>query len=311
MSFSPSIGADANAKLHEHESGEASAETAKKVKKKDPITFDLFAALNATKKEKKAAAPAAKKPATTPTPVRNILDSGAPTKRRGKERERPKKKKRTPLKRQILETRAKRKKVIAANYGQENYDCTVSSKLLLQDRLAEAMAMTAVLNSLMHAENHENEPEVTKNETNSPLHVEPEVDTEVAGNSEPNGAVEPKTDALPEEEAREVTDHDARLEKVETPPAFIEAKKMLHKKKFREYVSVQKVSWIYKMLTNLNSTLLVTVTTTSRKNWTRFVRRSCKMSSGSKISNTIRIPSRPRREEDTWSVSGRSRSSWS
>ena len=95
--------------------------------------------------------------------------------------------------------------------------------------------MTAVLNSLMHTESHENEPEVTKNEMNSPTDVDPEVDTEVAGNSETNGAVEPKTDAPPEE-AREENDHDARLEKVETPPAFIEAKKMLHKKKFREYV---------------------------------------------------------------------------
>ena len=71
----------------------------------------MFAALNATKKEKKATAVAAKKPAVVAAPVRNILDSGAPTKRRGKERERPRKKKKTPLKRQILETREKRRKV--------------------------------------------------------------------------------------------------------------------------------------------------------------------------------------------------------
>ena len=105
---------EADVKPPENEAGDANAaESAKKVKKKDPITFDLFAALNnATKKEKKTSVLAAKKPAPTPAPpVRNILDSGAPTKRRGKERERPKKKKKTPLKRQILETRAKRKKV--------------------------------------------------------------------------------------------------------------------------------------------------------------------------------------------------------
>lgn len=111
MYFSHSPGADANAKTQENEAADPSAETAKKVKKKDPITFDLFAALNATKKEKKATAVATKKPAVVAAPVRNILDSGAPTKRRGKERERPRKKKKTPLKRQILETREKRRKV--------------------------------------------------------------------------------------------------------------------------------------------------------------------------------------------------------
>ena len=120
LSFSVSTGADTKKmklkmKLEmklETEGGDESAETVKKVKKKDPITFDLFAALSATKKqEKKMTVLATKKPVTTPTPVRNILDSGAPSKRRGKERERPKKKKKTPLKRQILETREKRKKV--------------------------------------------------------------------------------------------------------------------------------------------------------------------------------------------------------
>ena len=53
MSFSHSTGADANSKPHENEAGDASAETAKKVKKKDPITFDLFEALNATKKQER------------------------------------------------------------------------------------------------------------------------------------------------------------------------------------------------------------------------------------------------------------------
>ena len=109
----------------------------------------------------------------------------------------------------------------------------------------EAMAMAAVLNSLMLAGNHEKETsEVVKNEVSTPINVEVAVDTEPAGNSETNCAVDPETAAPPDLEPREVEDDGVRMERVEDPPAFIEAKKMLHKKKFRELVLVVKVSLI-------------------------------------------------------------------
>ena len=103
-------------KIGEDGTNGASGEGAKKVKKKDPITFDLFEALNTTKRQdKKMTVPATKKAAASApsTAARggNMLDSGAPSKRRGKERERPKRKKKTPLKRQILEARENRKQV--------------------------------------------------------------------------------------------------------------------------------------------------------------------------------------------------------
>ena len=64
---------------------------------------------------------------------------------------------------------------------------SVVSKYSLQDRMAEAMAMTAVLHSLMQAENQENTKEIdssnenqekelseitTKNDKTSPISVE-------------------------------------------------------------------------------------------------------------------------------------------
>ena len=97
------------------------------------------------------------------------------------------------------------------------------------------MAITAVLKGLMHTESQEKEPpEITKIEMSSPIEVEAEAGIEAARNPEPDGTVQPETDASPEQEARGVDDDGGRIETVETPPAFIEAKKVLHKKKFRE-----------------------------------------------------------------------------
>ena len=82
----------------------------KKVKKKDPITFDIFAALK--KKPtipKPATVLASKLKSSSITTVRNALDSSAPTKRRGKEREKPKKKKPTRMKRLIMSERESRR----------------------------------------------------------------------------------------------------------------------------------------------------------------------------------------------------------
>merc|ERR1712107_491621 len=75
----------------------------KKVRKKDPIEFDLFSALNTkkvTQSQKKAGSSQVlggkvKKDQAAPKLVRNQLDSSAPTKKRGKEREGGKKKKKT------------------------------------------------------------------------------------------------------------------------------------------------------------------------------------------------------------------------
>ena len=91
----------------------------KKVKKKDPIKVDIFEAAKVKKKIEIVQKPSVvhgskiKKTggnvSTITTPqVRNVLDASAPTKRRGKEREKPKRKKPTTLKKLILQDREKR-----------------------------------------------------------------------------------------------------------------------------------------------------------------------------------------------------------
>eukprot|EP00092_Neocalanus_flemingeri_P022511 GFUD01024412.1.p1 GENE.GFUD01024412.1~~GFUD01024412.1.p1 ORF type:complete len:1026 (+),score=376.63 GFUD01024412.1:135-3212(+) len=84
----------------------------KKVKKKDPIALDLFSALQVKKQQpKKNATVLAGKLKKDPLvkTVRNQLDSSAPSKKRGKEREGGKKKKKTLMKKIILADREKRK----------------------------------------------------------------------------------------------------------------------------------------------------------------------------------------------------------
>merc|ERR1712013_398558 len=87
-------------------------EEKKKVKKKDPISLDLFTALQVKKQQpKKNATVLAGKLKKEPIvkSVRNALDSSAPTKKRGKEREGGKKKKKTLMKKIILADREKRR----------------------------------------------------------------------------------------------------------------------------------------------------------------------------------------------------------
>merc|ERR1711909_64014 len=75
-----------------------SKQSQKKVKKKDPISLDLFTALQVKKQQpKKNATVLTGKLKKEPIvkSVRNALDSSAPTKKRGKEREGGKKKKKT------------------------------------------------------------------------------------------------------------------------------------------------------------------------------------------------------------------------
>ena len=89
----------------------------KKVKKKDPITFDIFDALNSKKKvsvTKPAMVLGSKIKPQIPI-IRNVLDSSAPSKRRGKEREKPRKKRPTKMKKLILLSRANKKATREAN----------------------------------------------------------------------------------------------------------------------------------------------------------------------------------------------------
>ena len=100
---------------------EETAGEKKKVRKKDPIEFDLFSAINTKTKRSQAQKKGGssqggqvlggkiKKDQATPKLVRNQLDSSAPTKKRGKEREGGKKKKKTLLKKIILAERLKKK----------------------------------------------------------------------------------------------------------------------------------------------------------------------------------------------------------
>ena len=107
-------------KAEKSEVKEEAAAEKKKVRKKDPIEFDLFSALN-TKKRSQAQKKGGlsqggqvlggkvKKEQSTSKLVRNQLDSSAPTKKRGKEREGGKKKKKTLLKKIILAERLRKK----------------------------------------------------------------------------------------------------------------------------------------------------------------------------------------------------------
>lgn len=91
-------------------------EEKKKVTTKTPIEFDLLSALTTVRKnkDKKAAARAAgikRSEPERPTvrAVRNALDSSAPLRKRGKEREGGRKKRKTVLKKTILAERARKK----------------------------------------------------------------------------------------------------------------------------------------------------------------------------------------------------------
>ena len=85
----------------------------KKAKRKDPITFDLFAALQNNKaarsKVKSSQGTVLGSKIQPQTIVRNALDSTAPLKRRGKEREKPKKKKLTKMKKLVQISREQRR----------------------------------------------------------------------------------------------------------------------------------------------------------------------------------------------------------
>merc|ERR1712008_461421 len=79
-------------------------------------TFDIFDALNSKKKV------SVTKPAMVlgskikqQIPIRNVLDSSASSKRRGKEREKPRKKRPTKMKKLILLSRANKKAMREAN----------------------------------------------------------------------------------------------------------------------------------------------------------------------------------------------------
>ena len=89
----------------------SASQDVKKVKKKDPITFDIFAALKKKPKVQKSTTVLGSKlkSSSSSTVLRNALDSSAPTKRRGKEREKPKKKKPTTMKKLIMSERESRR----------------------------------------------------------------------------------------------------------------------------------------------------------------------------------------------------------
>ena len=83
----------------------------KKVKKKDPILFDITSALMVNKQRSKRVAGlvTGKLKKTNSKPVRNQLDSTAPERKRGKEREGGKKKRKTLMKKIILADRERRR----------------------------------------------------------------------------------------------------------------------------------------------------------------------------------------------------------
>ena len=117
----------------------------------------------------------------------------------------------------------------------------------------EAKALTAVLNSLKPAENQEeSNSEVNKTEStdltkelSDPFNVVAETDSERVGNPEANGAVDRESVSPPEtlnvnakpfvpqgpSDTQELGSHGVNVDAV---PAFTEAKKVLHRKKFRE-----------------------------------------------------------------------------
>ncbi len=104
----------------------AGVEEKKKITTKTPIEFDLLTAValprkkNKIKKVEQGRTAPPQRPPTVVT-VRNALDSSAPQRKRGKEREGGKKKRRTVLKKTILAERARKRELREA--AEQRKDC--------------------------------------------------------------------------------------------------------------------------------------------------------------------------------------------
>ncbi len=93
---------------------------AKNVKRKDPISFDLFQAIQVKSKKPPVVQGSKIQKSSSVKAAPNKLDSTAPVKRRGKERVKPKKKKPTPMKKMILYERASKREIRQGNKLMQN-----------------------------------------------------------------------------------------------------------------------------------------------------------------------------------------------
>ena len=215
-------------KSERNEVKEEAAAEKKKVRKKDPIEFDLFSALNTKTKRSQAQKKGVpsqggqvlggkvKKDQTTPKLVRNQLDSSAPTKKRGKEREGGKKKKKTLLKKIILAERLRKK------------TSRDEAERRRQDRIKEGVFLKP-----LKVSDDEPEPELL-NQTDEFLELVQRFDalkTEPQEKSK-DDPLEPEVTDL-EEAKKDVVDES---EKIEVKASLEErAKARIHSRKFRTY----------------------------------------------------------------------------
>ena len=197
----------------------------KKVRKKDPIEFDLFSALNIKKQKSQAQKKGGsgqgqvlggkvKKDQAGPKLVRNQLDSSAPTKKRGKEREGGKKKKKTLLKKIILAERSRKK--ILREEAEKRRENRIKEGVFLKPLNVSDDQPEEFLDLVRRFDALKTEP--TEESKDDP------------------GAIEPEASNLEKETKREEQEIDDPEDKVEAKPSLEErAKASIHSRKFRPY----------------------------------------------------------------------------
>jgi len=238
-------------------------------KKKDPIAFDLFSAFTATVKKQKEQS---KKvvlnprfiPKSTPvlggklklgTTVRNQLDSSAPARRRGKEREGGKKKKPTKMKKIILADREKRKlaRKEAEDRRTERIEAGITLKPLVPKDFAETgdkdnFTKTVYEENTIHQERQNNL--VEKVGLGNPICEEYYIGNKVEKKSVKEKEIAPN-DSLPNN-TLDVQNEEV-VEKNEDPADDLEAKakSAIHSRKFRDYCNNDVSAELGKAVSNL------------------------------------------------------------
>ena len=218
----------------------------KKVKKKDPIEFDLFTALNVKQKQaKKGQVLGGKiKKETAVKVVRNQLDSSAPSKKRGKEREGGKKKKKTLLKKIILAERLRKK--LAREEAEQRREERIKAGVFLKPLDVANDDFTQVPETEIKTE--PSEPNVIKTEDlleeNIPTNLEEIIPTKV----ELVKVETVKEESLNEPDVLEEAPKELSVEE--------RAKLVIHTRKFRSYCSQLLSSGIDEVITTLMQDLL-------------------------------------------------------
>ena len=194
----------------------------KKVKKHDPILFDITSALQVKKeksKKKVTAVVTGLKKVNSSRTVRNQLDSTAPMKKRGKEREGGKRKRKTLMKKIIIADRERRRK--ETEKLQHKYNCETEVK---------------VESSKVEIEFTENDQAIEENDEVNGQFSKSSQDKEMKTNNEEGDTVQRSIELR--EKKKELVDIETEAEVIEKfLESSLEEKALLslHSRKFRTY----------------------------------------------------------------------------